>query len=90
MGKRDIGGADGGACGIIAVIGDRQREADDFRLHDIERRRFGVEGDDAGFARIGDPLVEGSNIANGHVFRMIDRRGGKACGACLGERIRLG
>ena len=52
--------AGAGACGRAAHRrrgpgADGQREADELGLHRIERGGLGVEGDDAGLARLGDP-----------------------------------
>ncbi|MNX99779.1 hypothetical protein D3C86_1322460 [compost metagenome] len=60
--QRNISGPDIGARGILAVIGNRQRETDKFGLHRIERGRFRIEGDNARLPGRRNPAVERRKI----------------------------
>ena len=54
---------------------DRQRDADEIGPDRIERIRLGVEGDDAGLERAGDPGVELRQRAHGRIFGDVEALG---------------
>ena len=63
VGDRHIGGA---------ARRRRQREADEVGLHRIGRGGLGVEGDDAGLARLGDPGLERRQVADADIGVDVD------------------
>ena len=97
VGNRHIAGPDRNARRIRTVIGDCQREADEFGQHGIERGGFRIEGDEAGLTRQRDPAIERIEIAHGLIAFRIDlhalegfgpgrRKGGRRQRAGSGHR----
>ncbi len=86
--QRHVGRTDHRSRRVLGIIGDRQREADKLRLHGVERRRFGIEGDEARVPGVGNPGIERRQIADRNVARVVD--GGIGEKSCARLRQRLG
>ena len=55
---------------------DRQRHADEIGAHGVERGGFGIDGDGAGGARAGDPLLQRPHL----LYRLVGFRLGRPFG----------
>ncbi|MNE09359.1 hypothetical protein D3C80_1020320 [compost metagenome] len=73
--QRNVGRADIGARSILAIIGNRQRKTDKFRLHRIKRSRFRIECNDTCFTGCRNPAVQCREVPDGRVGARINPGG---------------
>ena len=79
MGERRVPRAPGRGC---------ERKPDEIALHRIDRRRLGVERDDAALVCRGDHLVERVEIGDRAIGRAVDLLRDRRFGARRGKRLR--